>query len=151
MRYRAEIRPVGRRMVALGVLLGALCGYCADTARWVGPSNGVVSEGTNWDPEGTPTREMLFTGDAVGKTVVFDSQVVLASNGNASVGSTNETDAALFTTDGATWDCVVWKALDSSYGLTAPVLDTAPDANGSFTFPKPEGAPFFKVIGVRKF
>ena len=49
----------------------------------------------------------------VGKTVVFDSQVALASN--ASVGSTNETDAALF------------------------------------TFPKPEGAPFFKVIGVRKF
>lgn len=43
------------------------------------------------------------------------------------------------------------KALDSSYGLTAPVLDTAPDANGTFTFPKPEGAPFFKVIGVRKF
>ena len=87
----------------------------------------------------------------MGKTVVFDSQVVLASNGNASVGSTNETDAALFTTDGATWNCVVWKALDSSYGLTAPVLDTAPDANGTFTFPKPEGAPFFKVIGVRKF
>ena len=51
----------------------------------------------------------------MGKTVVFDSQVVLASNGNASVGSTNETDAALF------------------------------------TFPKLEGAPFFKVIGVRKF
>jgi hypothetical protein len=53
-------------MVALGVLLGALCGYCADTARWVGPSDsdGVVSEGTNWDPEGKPTREMLFTGDA---------------------------------------------------------------------------------------
>ena len=121
MRYRAEIRPVGRRMVALGVLLGALCGYCADTARWVGPSNGVVSEGTNWDPEGTPTREMLFTGDAVGKTVVFDSQVVLASDGNASVGSTNETDAALFTTDGATWNCVVWKASDPSYGLTAPL------------------------------
>ena len=36
-------------------------------------------------------------------------------------------------------------------GETAPVLDTAPDANGTFTFPKPEGAPFFKVIGVRKF
>ena len=36
-------------------------------------------------------------------------------------------------------------------GETAPVLDTAPDANGTFTFPKPEGASFFKVIGVRKF
>ncbi len=32
----------------------------------------------------------------------------------------------------------------------APTLDAKPE-NGAFTFPKPEGAPFFKVIGARKF
>ena len=35
-------------------------------------------------------------------------------------------------------------------GEAAPALETKPE-NGAFTFPKPEGAPFFKVIGVRKF
>ena len=105
-------------MVALGVLLGALCGYCADTAYWVGPSDDVVSEGTNWDPAGVPTKEMLFTGVAVGKTVVFNSQVALTDN--ASVGSTNETEALQFTADGTNWNCVIWKASDASYGVTAP-------------------------------
>lgn len=128
MRYCACIRSAGRLAVALGAMFGALSGKSEDTAYWVGPSDGVVSKDANWDPAGVPTKEMLFTGYAVGKTVVFDSPVVLASN--ASVGSTNETDAALFTTDGNNWNCVVWKASDSSYGLTAPLSIYVADRPG---------------------
>lgn len=128
MRYCTCIRSAGRLAVALGAMFGALSGKGAETAYWVGQSDGVVSVGENWDPAGVPTKEMLFTGDAVGKTVVFDSPVVLASN--ASVGSTNETDAALFTTDGNNWNCVVWKASDSSYGLTAPLSIYVADRPG---------------------
>ena len=123
MKIAAVGRAVVRDVACLMTLLGALQGLAAETEShpatsiWVGETDGTVSTGANWcdanGKAGVPTAEMLFSTNAAGvsvagRTVVFDQQVSLSSN--LSVGGPQGS----FKTEDGGWNCVVWRASDSS-------------------------------------
>ena len=123
MKIAAVGRAVVRDVACLMTLLGALQGLAAETEShpatsiWVGKTDGTVSTDANWRDAngnaGVPTAEMLFSTNAAGvsvagRTVVFDRPVSLSSN--LSVGGPQGS----FKTEDGGWNCVVWRASDSS-------------------------------------
>ena len=124
MKIAAVGRAVVRDVACLMTLLGALQGLAAETESrpatsiWVGEkTGGTVSNVANWRDAngnaGVPTAEMLFSTNAAGvsvagRIVVFDQPVSLSSN--LSVGGPQGS----FKTEDGGWNCVVWRASDSS-------------------------------------
>lgn len=123
MKIAAVGRAVVRDVACLMTLLVALQGLAAETESppatsiWVGETDGTVSTDANWcdanGKAGVPTAEMLFSTNAAGvsvagRTIVFDQQVSLSSN--LSVGGPQGS----FKTEDEGWNCVVWRASDSS-------------------------------------
>ena len=106
---------------------------------------------------GVAAEETTESADAKGHGITAASAVKLGS-----VGVHTQIDAPKITAiriDNATVTLTVDRmspAADyfvvpgSRPGESAPALD-AKAKDGTFTFPKPEGAPFFKVIGTRRF
>lgn len=123
MKIAAVGRAVVRDVACLMTLLGALQGLAAETESrpatsiWVGETGGTVSNVANWRDAngnaGVPTAEMLFSTNVAGvsvagRAVVFDQPVSLSSN--LSVGGPQGS----FKTEDGGWNCVVWRASDSS-------------------------------------